>query len=452
MKLNFFILNLISLPISLPKKSKVSKGFTLTELLIGASLTLIVIGAAGFGLYQTTRSSKTGNNQAERRSEVARAYEFISDEMRKAKTIEPNQSVTLATAKTNATGFTDSGDVVLALDLPNVDNDGNTATTARVVYYVKDKPSGSVWKGPKILYRWGPPINDSGEYTSGAWESKPLIDQLDNNNISPSCPSGWTTSNAPGFAACIDPKGKVAQIYFNGQMLNADGSTNTTYSSNTKTAARTNDKTTISLTSFNTRNFGLGGAFQCQSPVSGTTPSMNTQLDFYTNPVDSTPVSTETIKSGGASNGEVGYTNKIKVTSTPTGCTQSTAPLPPQSVDPVIVDIKFNTPATNTTDSAHPRPNFVDPANSQVLVLYDYKDISNYNTQYEDQQTLKNYLKSKGVEFYVESGVETNKIKLNSNQLLLAFEIGQTSLTIPGTTIDNPGWDFQDNLVLINVK
>ncbi|GAB4234777.1 MAG: hypothetical protein Kow0049_18880 [Stanieria sp.] len=468
MKPNFFILKLISLP----EKPKSSRGFTLTELLIAASLTLIVIGAAGFGLYQTMRGSKIGNNQAERRSEIARAYEFISDEMRRAKLIfgnnrlidtdttdDDNEYLNQQVTNTNAP-FYDSGtttvatdsNVVLALKIPvtnaAIDKDGNVNNEATIVYYVKDAPTGSVWKGPKILYRWGPPIDNSGQYTNGAWVSQPLIDQLKNASVASSaCAAGWNLSNAPGFAACIDPQGRVAQIYLNGEIFTAEG--NKDYLGKTKTAARANDQTTISLSSLDNRNYGLGGEFKCQS--SGNTIAVDTTLEFYDNPSDATPASTEIIKGGGSSKRELNSTNKINVTSTPTGCAASTNPV--QSVTPVSVNITFNTPAIdNATDPAHPRLNFVDPGNAQVLVLYDYKDISSYNTQYEDQKTLKEYLKSKGVEFYVEGGTETNKIKLNPHQLLLAFEIGQTSATIGSPPVANPGWDFQDNLVLLNVK
>jgi type II secretory pathway pseudopilin PulG len=490
MKLNFFRLKLISLT----KKSKSSQGFTLTELLIGASLTLIVVGAAGFGLYQTMRGSKTGNNQAERRSEIARAYEFISDEMRRSRLILGNDRLsdpdtldddeeyldqqvkaTIPNTPSNPP-FYQSGtttvatglNVVLALKIPvtnaAIDKDGNNNNEATIVYYVKNPPSGSVWKGPKVLYRWGPPINNSGDYDIGNWQEKPLIDQLDSASVSPSCGTGWTTSNAPGFAACIDPEGKVAQIYLNGEIVTADGDEK--YQGSTKTAARASDQTAINVTSLDNRTYSLGGDFSCF----GTPLNTDTELKLYKadgSPVykdteddngdgDTTETKVFTIKEGGSNDLQVSNGQTLTVTSKPNSCND---PNPSDGVTTSTNPVTVNIQITGTGPITY-NANSSDYTNNKIKVFKngDYiSDDSNY--AYTGQQTLKEFLESKGVTMGTVSNTDMNgdgltpdyPIQLNNNQLLVAFEIGQNSQYLTGTT-PNPGWDFQDNLVLINVQ
>ena len=207
------------------RKFPSSAGYTLTELLIGASLTSVVVGAAGFGLIQVMNLNKSGNAQVERRMEVNRALDFISDEVRRAESIETDTSDTNLTSV--ASGFSRPSDakVVLALNIPGLDQ--------RVIYYVRPKPSGSNWAGPNVIYRWGPPINSDGQYTTATWQYKPLVDRIDDSVVAATCDDDWlvqpaynpsdgdTSDDPVGFYACVEPDGKIAQIVAYAQEVNS---------------------------------------------------------------------------------------------------------------------------------------------------------------------------------------------------------------------------------------
>ena len=138
---------------------KSSDGFTLVELLIAAAMTTFVVSAAGFGLVTITENNKKSQAETERRVELNRALDFISDEVRMAKKIANDASTDIS----NAPGFNSSGKTpILSLQIPSV--------SQRVIYYIAS--SSSPWLGPQVIYRWGPNFNTNGQYSNPSNPSK----------------------------------------------------------------------------------------------------------------------------------------------------------------------------------------------------------------------------------------------------------------------------------------
>ena len=189
---------------------KSNSGFTLTELLVGIIMGSIVIGGLGWGLLQILEVTKVQTSKSKVRSETSRAFSFISDEMRRAQSIEVDMSASnLSTADNAATpdvneevapnfSLPTGGRVVLALNIPNVPQ--------RVVYYVAP-PQSSVWRGPQVIYRWGPAFDVNGNYSTtsianpAGWQSQALIDKVDDVTQTASC--GGNDVTYQGFYACI---------------------------------------------------------------------------------------------------------------------------------------------------------------------------------------------------------------------------------------------------------
>ena len=432
--------------VKLISQPKSSAGFTLIELLVASIIGVIIIGAAGFGLTQVLKASKDGNAAAERRAEVARAYDFISDEIRRAELIEDDA--------TNATGYTTDPDedVVLALKIPDVDNDADNSTEARILYYVADAEANSVWKGPKVLYRWGPPLGNDGNYTNGTWDADPLLDEIDDTNITLSCETNWTSSIAAGFGACIDPNRKAAQLYIDGDIKKALGQ-NDTYKSNTKTFARSNQATGINLSEVNDYQSQIGGQFNGNG--TGNTP-IDTEFIIYhkdddpdTQNVDERTQAQfqETVGVGGSMKKTIIADQRIRVTSSPPFDACGSA----SSCSPVSVDIKVNSSTNQAEKIAYYD---TDNDDHKVIIYYNTAKVPNDPSKvYPGQKTPYQFLKDVGVTFLeTDADLPEYTIKMNPNQMLLAFEIGQTDSTIPdgnGGTKPNPGYDHQDNLVIL---
>ncbi len=292
------------------KKNKLNtnSGFTLTELLVGLFMSIFVIGALGFGLMTVLSTTQSENSKVKARTENSRALDFISDELRQAKTVE--------TDVTNAPRFIITGStVVLALDIPEISNsatidtDSNANTkNERIVYYLKSN-SGTNWKGPQVLYRWGPPLDADGKYTAGTWQNQALIDGINSTPIATSeldlsCPTATRTrtpATPAGFYACLfrqdstkpyqpdkaqanyNPS-NTAQLFLTGQTKTASGVNNDSQTNDTQVVARARE-TLVNRTNINnsvTWSFkDIGGQYSCKS---GTFWNMRT--NFGTNPSD----------------------------------------------------------------------------------------------------------------------------------------------------------------------
>ena len=240
------------------KSKKKNSGFTLLELLTGLIMSIFVTGALGFGLYQILKTTGKESSKISARNEVSRAVEFISDEIRRARTIEPNAN------NANSTTFNPTNKtVVLALDIPDISDhldidpdpvdvdyigsDDLDTTSERVIYYLKSTNLGN-WQGPQVLYRWGPPLDANGNYTGGSWQDEALIDGIDDEVISNACSSGTQSpATAKGFYACISGD-KTAQLFLTGGIYANKGEANSntpseTYTADTKVVARAKNVT-----------------------------------------------------------------------------------------------------------------------------------------------------------------------------------------------------------------
>jgi Tfp pilus assembly protein PilW len=251
------------------KKHKSNSGFTLTELLVGLFMSIFVIGALGFGLMTVLATSQSENSKVKARTENSRALDFVSDEVRRARTIESfadNTNVNISTSSGDGKFESDaSKTVVLALDIPEIsdsstlDTDSNATTkTERVIYYLKSN-SGTNWKGPQVLYRWGPPLNADGSYGTGTWGDQALIDGINSPTVSSTCSTGTVTPVSPatptGFYACLflqdatkayQPNKTLpnynpyntSQLFLTGQTKTASGRYDDTQTNDTQVVAR----------------------------------------------------------------------------------------------------------------------------------------------------------------------------------------------------------------------
>ena len=229
--------------INQPKKSS---GFTLAELLIGALVGTIVVSAAGWGLIQMLDVTLEDADETERRAEISRAMDFVSDEIRQAKKVWNNHPDTADIADSTT---------VFELQIPDVTGDGNDDF---ITYYIKEGTyfDSSKWRGPQVLYRRGPVLNADGEYTTSISTGDVLIDSLQ-KRPTPGCAGTVfptpVSGEVPGFAVCLEnpvitdvntdgineTNSEIAHLYFSG-VFSSDINSGT-YWADSKTFARANE-------------------------------------------------------------------------------------------------------------------------------------------------------------------------------------------------------------------
>ena len=405
-------------------------GYTLVELLIAASLTLVVVGAAGFGLIAMMQTQQSTKAQVERRTEVNRALDFISDEVRYARTIGTDASGVSGFNPTDKT-------VVLVLDIPDP---ANPTTPKNAVYYVKSN-TGTNWFGPQVLYRWGPPLNADGSYGTGSNTSQALIDRVDDATITPNCPSGWSASpstNAQGFYACMAPGGKMAQLYIDAQF-----NTDDKYRGSTKVFARASD------------NLGTFAANPSSDSLPSSNPSGCTVTGGLLNCVPARSrrgMTFQVISSNYACNAGTNWDVTTQLTKLDsTGNPIASTPSDPNPVvlnaqsAPVTLSIDADAGETIKVTSIPQNPggaicynsaNIIESTNTaQVRALRNgdaVPTVPGFQNQQSVAQSLGNY-------------VRDGKINIGANQIIYLFEIGQTD---PNAR----GFDLQDNIVLVTIS
>ena len=192
------------------KSGKSHAGFTLIELLSGLIMSTIVVAGLGFGLYQLTKTTRDESAKIEARIESIRVREFVADELRRAQSIEVDNSIG---AFGNLVDTVELDGVAQDYTLPNNTINGIPrlalqipGVTQRVIYTVAEPDENSTWEGPLVLYRWGPNMNANGEYNdplnTDEWDNEPLVDGLDNSpQPIPDCNG---VISYTGFFACME--------------------------------------------------------------------------------------------------------------------------------------------------------------------------------------------------------------------------------------------------------
>ncbi len=202
-----------------------SGGFTFMELMVTAFLTGLLASAVIASLTNMMQVNQQVDAKVTRQQELNRSLDFIGDEVQRASQIQ--------TAITLPSGFPAAGNPVPILGL-SIPNPAAPATPYAVIYYLSDNTS--TWLGPKVLNRWGPPLDEHGLYTINQYVYKPLVDLMDDNLPSPNntaCPTGWFANPLVGARqgayTCTSADGKLVNVVLRGRILTAFGKTSAIY-------------------------------------------------------------------------------------------------------------------------------------------------------------------------------------------------------------------------------
>jgi type II secretory pathway pseudopilin PulG len=466
------------------RKSKSASGFTLTELLISSFIGALVIGATGYALTNLLQGNKTATAQTNKRTEINRAMEFISDEIRRADTIDvdpaPAFNDTVPSPPTDA-------QPVLALNIPGVTNAG---VESPIIYFLSSPRDGdkSVWKGPKVIYRFGPPLNTAGEYnlkTEVAWTVEPLVDGISEDSATANCDPGETSSPSPinstlGFYACIVPttddplKGETARIFAVGK-LDDGNEYSENYQADTKIFARaekedldgkdTDDKFTAGGCNF------TGGALKCDSPkkinvksladafacnLKGDTWWVEITAYYISDSTTTPPTETVLAKSDPKNNKDFEFaTDESTANKEILFRVKPIKPDPPKCDGDEFSDAEQNHDPVSSNDD-NPDNRFREFRDGDEIDSNLLK--AGYGSQ---KRAIEAFKDPDGNGDDSDSLIDGDKISLplptetqdgvdkNIQRLIIAFEMGQKQQKLPDNTTDNPGFDFQDQILLI---
>jgi hypothetical protein len=412
-------------------------GFTLTELMIAAFISISIVAFGGWGVAAVISSSKANESQNERRGELNRALDFMAAEIRQSVEINKDTSIPAQFKPDPNEVDTSPGSLKEILWIKSQE------LSTPVIYYIATPAVGNkTWRGPKVVYRWGPPFKSDGTYEVAAnpstWTHAPLIDALENTASTETCPTDWKPApegGATGFYACIDPSNKIAQLHSIGRVSKVLEST-APYAASSQAFARTAVSSTpplssglplassgsgdgsIALTTAATVNMEiLGSAIQCGPDAT----SMKTQLTI--NKVkDGQTVSSTIVVDPKALPSIPSYERQ------PAGTTFNfSGSVPPQAQNP-------NNTCKADTDSAG-TVNSLDHS-VQVKILRNGETVPD----------VKGFAGSASVKKILTKELNGTKITIEANQYIILFELGVKDDT------GSDAFDLQDLVVLATVN
>ncbi|WP_420064607.1 type II secretion system protein J [Microcystis aeruginosa FACHB-524] len=165
-------------------------GFTITEVLLASSMMLIAISVAGIGVTNLLRSNYRANAGTEIQNNLNRTLEFVSDEVRRAKTIADSEATAAAIESVPEEARTEEARAVLAFQIPNP-NDLSQPLPNQIVYYTQNSRTQDSLTG-LVLWRYGPNLDEDGNYDINSWIPSPVTDRLAAAANNPNCPTGFT--------------------------------------------------------------------------------------------------------------------------------------------------------------------------------------------------------------------------------------------------------------------
>ncbi len=395
------------------RKNNPNTGATLIEMLLGSILTSFVVSIAGWGLVQFLTVDQKASAKGIIQFNSNRALEFISEEIKLGRRIESNA----VTALSEAPDFTlpNGAKPIIVLQVPDL--------SQPVIYYTK--PAVDIWEGPEMIMRWGPTIDDQGEYEPTEinnpenWQYNVLIDSIDNTAQTPDCPTDWQTTNTDatqGFNACVNSQEKLVKLHLATTADNKTWKENVSYQVETMAFARSNinqgftddDESIFTVNnnqltledSANVRFEVLGGEITCGADGEDIPVSTHLYVDDTEHTLDTN--------------------STLTLTNQPAGTTFDVKSI---AGDESICSGSGLTVTTNDTNT------------SQVMVLLDGDPVPDI-TPFANQNTIDVFLRK-----YVANG----KVKIADNEAIYLFELGTTDQ-------DNAAFDLQDNVVLATVE
>lgn len=400
---------------------KVSAGFTLIELLVAASITSIVVSIAGTGLVSMISADKEAKSQNDRRVELNRALDFIADEVRQARYINRISAPVASRPSTTDTIETGTLQPILVLELPNA--------AQPIVYNIAKPHRNTVWRGPRVIYRWGPTFNNgtSNLNDSSAWRTQPLVDLVESSEPDPNpvCSNSWfpqpNAADRKGFYVCVAPNGRIAEINLLGRIQKAYNTSAQPYKVSSKVFARPND---IAIGAIGSDLFSVpGGVLTFSQPVAlkfkvigssiscgagGRSIPVTTKLMINTD-ADATYEDEQLVDSSTPLNLNLGTTDKVVVRGNATASWCGGG-------------------INNTYDSNN---------TNQVFALRNGDPVPNFNA-FGGQTTIKAHLQD-----YTDP--VTNKISIANNEVIYLFELGSTDRT-------STAFDSQDLVILASAE
>lgn len=192
------------------------------ELLVATLIASVVILIAGYGFIVAMNGERVAQAASARRSELNRAFDFMTNEIRMAQSINqttnpisaPNTPITDVINQAGLSGQLGTvGNVALYLEIPTTNPSAACPVEYdKIVYDIRSSTGG--WLPPYAIHRYGrtPRANGTIDPCSLPVSSDVLVDAIaDHLDTAPVCNAPGSLMGSHGFQACVD--GAQVDVY-----------------------------------------------------------------------------------------------------------------------------------------------------------------------------------------------------------------------------------------------
>ena len=201
------------------KKKSLNSAFTLVELILSSSISMIILLVGYYLSNIVSKANKNDKSQIELFSKIDSATDFIVDEIKSGKNILINKN----NIDTNCSLPT--GEFLIGISLPMQATEsaaystssgiGNSWTDINcpVIYYLKEDQNNLTNNASFELRRFGPGIDNKGFYTSTSFSDSLISGGISNNSLEEiKCSKNWTKLSKRGISICVDRYKRTAEI------------------------------------------------------------------------------------------------------------------------------------------------------------------------------------------------------------------------------------------------
>ena len=212
------------------KKQNFNSGFTLVEIILSSSISIIIILVGYYLSNIVSQANKNDKSQIQLFSKIDSATDFIVDEINSGKRIFIDKNN--ITSNCNVP----KGEFLLGISLPaqatESDSYSSKVGTADswnimecpVIYYLNKGKTNIAENEDYELWRYGPPINKKGFYSSEAYINSIITDKISTEPLEEiKCSNSWTKINQKGISLCVDNFRRSAEINITANLKKSGG-------------------------------------------------------------------------------------------------------------------------------------------------------------------------------------------------------------------------------------
>ncbi len=201
------------------KKKSFNSAFTLVELILSSSISMIIILVGYYLSNLVSQQNKNDSSQISLFSEIDTATDFIVDEIKSGKKILIDKN------NIDANCSLPSGEFLVGINLPTQATEsaaysvssgiGNSWTDINcpVIYYLKTNQNNLKNDSSFQLWRLGPGIDKKGFYTSTSFSDSLISGGINNSSLEEiKCSTNWTKVSKRGVSLCVDRYKRTAEI------------------------------------------------------------------------------------------------------------------------------------------------------------------------------------------------------------------------------------------------